>query len=497
MESKTTPAPTPVPTPAEKKDGPVVHTLADIETTPLSRLIRRIPVYRRTSTKQQLGTYISKVLKHDIRETLVTALSWDAELARAEAERERLEKEQKEREEKLKEEQERAAKAAREAEEARKKAEEQKQRKGGKREEPEEKKEKVEEEKKEAPKPPPVSPPKITRGIELESYLSLLSGVFLMDLKEYPKAHEVISDLIAKIGRLPVNKRHDLLEVQAQAYFFLSRIFELIGSLSANRPLFLDAYRVACLHRDELGQVTLINILLRSWMLDNQNRDAIIFAEKTHFPASAPPAQQARHLYYLGRLFALQSDYQHASTSLQLALNKSPVSARGFRLATHKLLCLVELLLGDIPQRQVFRQKGLKPYFELARAVREGRLASFKRVMDDYEKAFEHDEVLNLVIRLRHNAIREGVVQATINHETGFLHALPQEDLYQTFAPEQMMHKRITQCIEARTDLLKSLRYLGVRDRDEEDEQARKEREELEQEVAHLDDFDGDMDEPM
>jgi len=43
------------------------------------------------------------------------------------------------------------------------------------------------------------------------------------------------------------------------------------------------------------------------------------------------------------------------------------------RVQAHKLLCLVELLMGEIPQRSIFRQKGraaLKPYFELARVGR-------------------------------------------------------------------------------------------------------------------------------
>jgi len=465
---------------------------------------------------------ISKSVKQEIRDSLLSLLAWDAELARAEAERERQEKERKERELKEKEEREKKEREEREAREAAKKAAEKKDEK----KEEEKKEEKKEEEKKDAKKPPPVPPPKVTRGLDLEAFFTLLASVLLFDRKEFPKARQIVTDLISKITRLPVNKRHDLLELQALAYFYASRIDESMNVVADNRPFYLDAYRVACLQRDDTGQATLINILLRSWIIQNQNRDAILFHEKTVFPQGAAPAQHARHLYYLGRLYALQSEYQKASTCLAQALTKAPQSARGFHIATHKLLCIVELLHGEIPQRQVFNQKGrgaLKPYFELSRAVREGRLASFKRVMDDYDAAFQRDGMANFVIRLRRNvlntglrricaayssislvdiatklhldtpadaepivakAISEGVIQAVIDHDTQYVQTIEAADLYHTFQPETQLHKRIGQCVETRAELLRSLRYLNTRDKEEEDEQARKEREELEKELA-------------
>ncbi len=52
------------------------------------------------------------------------------------------------------------------------------------------------------------------------------------------------------------------------------------------------------------------------------------------------------------------------------SIRKAPqTTATGFRREVHKLTCIVQLLMGEIPERNVFRQTGLKkalrPYLEL------------------------------------------------------------------------------------------------------------------------------------
>ena len=48
-----------------------------------------------------------------------------------------------------------------------------------------------------------------------------------------------------------------------------------------------------------------------------------------------------------------------------------------------KLLTVVDLLLGDIPERSRFTEKvletSLKPYFDLCQAVRQGNLMEFNK----------------------------------------------------------------------------------------------------------------------
>jgi len=61
-------------------------------------------------------------------------------------------------------------------------------------------------------------------------------------------------------------------------------------------------------------------------------------------------------------------EYSEAQARLIQAIRKSPeIGALGFRVQVQKLLILVELLMGEIPSRQVFNhadyQKPLAPYF--------------------------------------------------------------------------------------------------------------------------------------
>ena len=79
--------------------------------------------------------------------------------------------------------------------------------------------------------------------------------------------------------------------------------------------------------------------------------------------------QFCRYLFYLGKIRTIQLEYTDAKESLLQAARKAPVAARGFRIQCNKWAIIVRLLLGEIPERTVFMQKGmekaLRPYFEL------------------------------------------------------------------------------------------------------------------------------------
>jgi len=79
----------------------------------------------------------------------------------------------------------------------------------------------------------------------------------------------------------------------------------------------------------------------------------------------------ARYLYYVGRVKAVQLEYTDAFRNLQQAARKAPQqSALGFRKTVYKFSVIVQLLLGEIPDRSIFSQKGmisaLKPYLHIA-----------------------------------------------------------------------------------------------------------------------------------
>ena len=79
---------------------------------------------------------------------------------------------------------------------------------------------------------------------------------------------------------------------------------------------------------------------------------------KCTFPEQASNSEWARFYYYQGRIKATQLDYSAAHTFLVQSSRKAPQnSANGFKQHVTKLSITVELLLGNIPERQVFLQK--------------------------------------------------------------------------------------------------------------------------------------------
>ena len=54
-------------------------------------------------------------------------------------------------------------------------------------------------------------------------------------------------------------------------------------------------------------------------------------------------------------------------------------------------------------------------------------------------------------------AIRDGVIDATINHDEQFIQSLPQTDVYNTNEPQQVLNRRIKFCMETRNDAVKAL----------------------------------------
>ena len=139
------------------------------------------------------------------------------------------------------------------------------------------------------------------------------------------------------------------------------------------KRLFLAAQRTASLRHDDETEASLINRLLRSYVNYSLYDQADKLVSKTTFPASAGNPQFARYHYYLGRIKAVQLNYSAAHTNLQHAIRRAPLpkTAPGFYQAVHKFFVVVELLMGDIPDRGTFRhpvlEKALCAYFEIVK----------------------------------------------------------------------------------------------------------------------------------
>lgn len=74
---------------------------------------------------------------------------------------------------------------------------------------------------------------------------------------------------------------------------------------------------------------------------------------------------------YLGQIKATQLEYTEAHKNLQQAIRKAPQNAAtaGFQQAVYKLSIIVQLLMGEIPDRSIFRlpvlRKSLVPYLHI------------------------------------------------------------------------------------------------------------------------------------
>lgn len=246
---------------------------------------------------------------------------------------------------------------------------------------------------------------------EVDAYIHLLVLVKLLDAQLNEQAVKCSDALMAKITAL---NRRTLDLIAAKCYFYHSRAHELTEQLDKIRGFLLTRLRTATLRNDFEGQAVLINCLMRNYLHYNLYDQADKLVAKSKFPESASNNEWARYLYYLGRIKAARLEYSGAQKHLVQAMRKAPqTSAVGFRQTCQKLSVTVELLLGDIPDRQIFRQamlrKALAPYFQLTQAVRLGDLHRFNEVLENFKAQFKEDHTTTLIHRLRHNVIKTAI----------------------------------------------------------------------------------------
>lgn len=376
---------------------------------------------------------------------------------------------------------------------------------------------------------------------EIDAYLSILVQIYLYDQKETQRGAEFSTNLIERLRSI---NRRTLDSLAARVYFYYSLFFEQIAPLppsptatvtTIRQPL-LAALRTAVLRKDVDTQATVMTLLLRNYLSTSHISQADLLISHNRFPQSASNNQIARYLYYLGRIRAIQLQYTDAHGHLIGATRKSPSShsARGFYQASHKLLVVVELLMGDIPDRAIFRQPALEramhPYFLLVQAVSVGDLDGFLSIVNTHSTTFRKDGTYTLILRLRQNviktgirmmslsysrislrdiclrlgldseesaeyivakAIRDGVIEATLDHERGFMKSKEVGDIYATREPGEVFHERIRACLSLHDESVKAMRFPMNQHRLElkSAQEARERERELAKEIQ-----DGDMD---
>lgn len=277
---------------------------------------------------------------------------------------------------------------------------------------------------------------------------------------------------------------------------------------------------------------------MRNFMEANLLDQAENFNSKTTFP-EVKPAETARHHYYVGRIRTVQLEYSEAYACLMQAVRKGPQQrAPGFRSAVNKLLCIVQLLMGEVPERKFFNQDGLiedlAPYCVLAGAVRLGDLVQFTKVSEEHAPVFRKDKNHNLIVRLRHNvikaglkklnisysrisladiceklsfdsveatesivakAIRDGVIDGMIDHEAGHLQSNETANIYSSNEPQEAFKRRIRFCLGIHNEAVMAMQYPEDAHKDSfetADERLAREKEETELANTLQDEDDGD-----
>ncbi|KAF3992423.1 hypothetical protein FT663_00703 [Candidozyma haemuli var. vulneris] len=334
---------------------------------------------------------------------------------------------------------------------------------------------------------------------EINVFVHLLVQLYLLDTHELDKLDEFNKSVITLLASY---NRRTLDFASAKVWFYIARTHELRGDLYSIRPALLAALRTATLRHDDETTAMVINLLLRNYLLTHEISQASNLCEKVVFPPNAANALTARYYYYLSRINTIQLDYSQAHECVVAAIRKAPQTqlATGFLQAATKLNIIIELLMGDIPELKVFKSTSgnLEPYFQVTKAVRLGDLKLFGEVLNKYEAVFVKDDNFTLVSRLRQNviktgiriislsyskislrdiciklhldseeateyivskAIRDGVIEASLNHEQSYMKSKELLDVYSTKLPQDDFDQRIRFCLSLHNDSVKAMRY--------------------------------------
>lgn len=344
---------------------------------------------------------------------------------------------------------------------------------------------------------------------DVECYLCLLSAVYLLDNSKH-----LLSTQVSQLG---INKAKDanarsLDPIQAKLFFYLARAHELLSSNDVSlQNILMASLTTSALRHDEDTLATIHTCLLRLHILSLNYDAADRLIEKSDFPEKVPGPLQARHHYYVARIRAVQGRYNDALDSLMQCIRKGPsasngtdnaVTGVGFLQAVHKLLVTVQLLLGDVPERALFRQpilaRPLTPYLALTNAVRLGDLSAFTQIVESYHGVFGADHTLPLIERLHHSVLRaalkriclafsritfaeiarklgipsiedaqyivmkaiaDNVIEASCDLTSGHLTSKALSRAYKTREPQDTLNLRIDQAQAIRRDALQAMRF--------------------------------------
>ena len=158
----------------------------------------------------------------------------------------------------------------------------------------------------------------------------------LIDYKNFKEALVSVNDLISFFK---VNESLTINTLKAKAYYYLSLITEKLNIQDEYINQLQEAYRTACIEMDSISQVTLINCIIR-YYLNNKNIEmARSFISKTKYVENISSYEDARYLFYIGKIEAIQMNYSDSYTHLSSSFRKAPEkTGQGFKNLVNKYL---------------------------------------------------------------------------------------------------------------------------------------------------------------
>lgn len=337
---------------------------------------------------------------------------------------------------------------------------------------------------------------------EINFLIHLLVQFYLLDSNQLTKLDELNTQYILKLIKNYNRRSLDL--INAKIWFYIARTKELINDLISIRPELLLALRTSTIKHDDETSGSLITLILRNYILVHDYSQASNFIEKIELPKNVSNSIETRYYFYLAKINSIQLNYSDSHEFVITAIRKAPQTqnAIGFLQAAYKLNVLIELLTGDIPELSFFQKPGfekvLKPYQELTKAVKLGDLKIFNETLINYRDSLIKDDNYSLVTRLRSNviktgiriislsytrislkdiciklhldnessaeyivskAIRDGVIDAQINHQKGYVESNEIKNVYSTNQPQDQFNQRINFVNSLHNDSVKAMRY--------------------------------------
>lgn len=368
--------------------------------------------------------------------------------------------------------------------------------------------------------------------------LQLLMALELLDRGQLAAARTNLERLIA-FAKDQNRRTSDGLHSRLYQFWALAvdRAGTGTGTSTQMRHFLLDNYQTACLQQNSAAQSVLMVLILAHYTQQRQYSLAHKFCEKAEFPESSESPYFARYHFYLGQVDCVQLNYADSLYHLQQALRRAPqTGAYGFKLSATRWLIVVQLLMGDIPDRSTFKPRfdgdndrnnpelnaQLEPFLRITECVKEGDLGEYMRCLAAHNELLRQCGLSRILLRLRHNviktglrkinksysrisladiaeklalssmenalnivskAIRDGVIDARVDYAAKCVESKGDQEMYATSVPYAEYAQRIKFCLEIRNSAVKNLRYPPKDDADD-DDKARDDEEDKDQATA-------------